>query len=195
MGRYLSIPILGFSAALTASIVPQAIDFVIGLLSNISPILSGTRGQLSLVMLIVMCWSVHAELTDSLVWAIVGGFALDLLSILPVGATSVALVLIAFTVNSVAAQLLRIRLLFLIAATPVATLFLAAYTLFALALLGSTYEVLAVTRHILIPTMIFNLLAVIPIYALTRYLQRRLEGGLQIAPQTLAPGSSSRMQE
>ena len=195
MGRYLSIPILGLSAALTASMVPHVIDFLIALLSNITPVLNNTRGQLNLVMLFVICWSIHAELTESLVWAFVGGLALDLLSILPIGATSVALILIAFAVNGVARQLFRVRLMFLIAVTPLATLFLTTYTLFALAILGNTYEVLTVTRLVLIPTILLNLLAVMPVYVVVRLLQHRLEGGLQIAPQSLIQGSASRAEE
>ncbi len=195
MGRYLSIPILGLSAALMASMVPHVIDFLIALLSNITPVLNNTRGQLNLVMLFVICWSIHAELTESLVWAFVGGLALDLLSILPIGATSVALILIAFAVNGVARQLFRVRLMFLIAVTPLATLFLTTYTLFALAILGNTYEVLTVTRLVLIPTILLNLLAVMPVYVVVRLLQHRLEGGLQIAPQSLIQGSASRAEE
>lgn len=195
MGRYLSIPILGLAAALTASIVPHAVDFLFALLSNITPLFNNTRGQLHLVMLFVICWSIRAELNESLIWGIFGGVALDLLSILPVGTTSFALVLLAFAINGVAQQLMRVRWIFLLIATPIATLLLTAYTLVVLALLGNTYELLAVTRLIVIPTMLLNLVAVMPVYALVRLLQRRLQGGLQIAPQSLVNGSPTRPQE
>ena len=195
MGRYLSIPILGLASALTASIVPHALDFLIAIISTITPVLSNTRGQLNLVMLFVICWSVHAELTDCLAWAFVGGIALDLQSILPIGTTSVALIIIAFTFNSIARQLFHVRLIFLVGAIPVATVLLTAYTLLALAIAGHTYDTLAVTRLVLIPTILLNLLAVIPVYAMVRLLQRRLAGGLQIAPQSLIPGTPSRTDE
>ncbi|MCY3779684.1 MAG: rod shape-determining protein MreD [Chloroflexi bacterium] len=195
MGRYLSIPILGLAAALTAGIVPHVIEFLIALLSAITPVLNNTRGQLNLVMLFVICWSIRAELSESLVWAFVGGVALDLLSILPIGTTSIALIFIAFAVNGVARQLFRIRLIFLIVVTPIATVLLTAYALFALAILGYAYGVPDVTRLVLIPTILFNLLAVIPVYMVVRLIQLRLEGGLQIAPQSLIQGSTARTQE
>ena len=195
MSRYLSIPILGLSAALTASIVPHAIDFLIALLSNLTPVLNNTRGQLSLVMLFVLCWSIRADLADCLVWALVGGVALDLLSILPLGTTSIALILMAFFANGIAQQLFSVRIFFLMAFTPIATILLTVYTLFALEILGLSYDILAVTRLVLIPTMIFNFLAVIPVYAIVRLIQRRLEGGLQIAPQSLTQGSNARTRE
>lgn len=193
MGRYLSIGILGFAAALSASLLPQLIAFAVALLSNFSPILDNTRGQLSLVLLLVICWSLRANLLDGLIWALVGGLMLDLLSILPLGATSAALMLIVFAINSVAQQLFRLRILFLLAITPVATLFLTVYSYLGLALLGNFYDIPSVIRLVLIPTMIYNLVAVLPVYAFVRWLQRRLEGELQAAPQSLTQGAETRV--
>lgn len=191
MGRYLSIPVLGLSAALSASIIPHAITFLVSLMGSFIPMLEQTRGQLSLVMLFVLCWSVRAELAESLIWALVGGLAVDLLSILPLGATSIVFILFAFFINSVARQLFRVRVLFLVAVTPVATVVLTLYTAFALTLTGLNYDMLSILRLVLAPTILYNLAAVVPVYAVVRLMQRRLEGGLQIAPQSLAPGSGA----
>ena len=51
MGRYLSIPVLGLAAAISASILPQLVAFAVGVTSNFTPFLVNTRGNLSLVML------------------------------------------------------------------------------------------------------------------------------------------------
>ena len=189
MGRYLSIVILGLAAALSASFMPQFIAFVIALLSNFTPILNNSRGLPSLVMLLVICWSLRSSLAEGFVWALVGGIMLDLLSVLPVGTTSAALVLIVFIINGVAQQLLRLRILFLLAITALATVFMATYTLLALLLLGNSYDFPSFVRLVLIPTMIYNLIAVLPLYAFVRLLQRRLEGGLLIAPHSLSLGT------
>ena len=189
MGRYLSIGVLGVAAALSASFLPHFIGFVVALLRIFTPILNNSRGQLSLVMLLVICWSARSSLADGLVWALVGGIMLDLLSILPIGTSSAALVLIVFVVNGVAQQLLRLRILFLLAITALATVFMSAFTLAALILLGNSYDIAALMRHMLLPTMIYNLVAVLPLYALVRMAQRRLEGGLQIAPHSLTLGT------
>lgn len=195
MARYLSIAILGLAAAISASILPQLLDFLLGLLSGITPILDHTRGQLGLVMLLVICWSIRSDLADAFVWAFVGGLMLDMLSSLPLGATSAALLVIVAVINGIVRQLFHVRLLFLVLATPVATVFLLTYTLLALALLGDSYDILAFVRLILIPSMIYNVLAVIPVYAAVRLVQRRLEGGLQIAPQSLAQRADARASE
>jgi rod shape-determining protein MreD len=189
MGRYLSIALLGLAAALSASFVPQFVAFLEALFSTVTPVQLNTRGQPSLVMLLVVCWSVRANLGDGFVWALVGGILLDLLSILPIGTTSAALIMIVFVVNGVAQQLLRLRVLFLLAITALATVFIGAYTVTALFLLGNAYDIPAMLQFILLPTMIYNLIAVLPIYAFVRLLQRRLEGGLQIAPHSLTLGT------
>ena len=195
MGRYLSIVVLGLSAALSASIIPHAITFLVSLVGNFIPLFEQTRGQLNLVMLFVLCWSVRAEVTESLIWALVGGLALDSLSILPLGATSAVLILFAFFINSVARQLFRVRILFLAAVTPIATIVLTLYTMFALALTGLNYDFFTVLRLVLIPSILYNLAGVIPVYAVVRLIQRRLAGGLQIAPQSLATGPNAMAQE
>lgn len=189
MGRYLSIAILGLAAALSASFVPQFIAFVEALLSSFTPFHINSRGQPSLVMLLVICWSVRSSLGDGFVWALVGGIMLDLLSILPIGTTSAALLLVVFVVNGVARQLLRLRFLFLLAIIAFATVFIAASTVLALLLLGNTYNFASLIHLVLLPTMIYNLTAVLPVYAFVRLLQRRLEGGLQIAPHSLTLGT------
>ena len=189
MGRYLSVGVLGLAAALSASFIPQFIAFVVALLSNFTPILNNSRGHPSLVMLLVICWSLRSSLADGFVWALVGGILLDLLSILPIGTSSAALVLIVFVVNGAAQQLLRLRILFLLAITALATVFMTSYTIVALLLLGNSYDVPSLIRLMLLPTMFYNLIAVLPLYAFVRMAQRRLEGGLQLAPHSLTLGT------
>ncbi len=191
MGRYLSILVLGVAAALSASVLPQALAFVMELGSSAVPLLADTRGQLGLVMLLVLCWSLHASMTEGYVWAFVGGIALDLLSVLPLGTTSAALLIMVYAINRLAQQLLRARIILLLVMAAVATLFMAAYTYAALILLGYTYDLWAVGRFVLLPTLVYNLAAVLPLFAIVRFFQRRLEGGLQVAPQSFSQMSDA----
>ena len=191
MGRYLSILVLGMAAALSASLLPQALAFVMELGSSALPLLADTRGQLGLVMLLVLCWSLHANMTEGYIWAFVGGIALDLLSVLPLGTTSAALLIMVYAINRLSQQLLRARLILLLVMAAVATLFMAAYTYAALILLGYTYDLLAVGRYVLLPTLVYNLAAVLPLFAIVRFFQRRLEGGLQVAQQSFSQMSDA----
>lgn len=181
MGRYLSIPILGLAAALSSSILPQIIGFIIALTSGIFPFLDNTRGQLSLVMLLVVAWSIRSDLEGSFAWAFVGGIAMDLLSILPVGTSSFALIIIVFAVNTISQQIYRVNIMLILGITALSTIFLQLFTYLMLVLLGNSYNLLALIRLILIPTLIYNLIMILPIYIFIRLIQRPLESGLQNA--------------
>ena len=180
MGRYLSIVVLALAAALSASVVPHALAWIAALGGEALPLLADSRGQLSLVMLLVLCWSLRAPLGESLVWAFAGGIVLDLLSALPLGATSAALLIIAFAANSVSQQMLRARIPMLLVMTALATIFLNAYSYAALFLMGYNYDPLSVARIILLPTLLYNVAAALPIYALVRAAQRRLQRDLPV---------------
>ncbi len=191
MGRYLSIIVLGLAAALSASVIPQALSIVGALAGEALPLLQNTRGQLSLVMLLVLCWSLRAPLSEALIWALVGGLALDLLSVLPLGATSAALLVLVYGIKRVSWQLLRARILLLLAVTALATILLLAYTYAALFLLGYNYDLLSAVQLMLLPTLLYNLAAVLPLYAAVRIVQSRLEIGLQVSAQSLSPAPTT----
>ena len=91
-----------------------------------------------------------------------------------------------YGINRLSEQLLRARIVLLLAMAAFATLFMTAYTYAALYLLGYTYDLWAVSRFVLLPTLLYNLAAMLPLYAIVRFFQRRLEGGLQVAPQSLS---------
>ena len=191
MGRYLSFVVLGLAAALSASVIPQALSFVEALLGQALPLLANSRGQLSLVMLLVLCWSLRAPLSEALIWALVGGLMLDLLSVLPLGATSAALLLLVYAVKRLSWQWLRARILLLLAVTALATIFLFAWTYIALFLLGYSYDLVSALQLTLLPTLLYNLAAALPIYAGARIVQRRLESSLQGSAPSLSPAQAA----
>lgn len=186
MGRYLSVPILIFATALSASILPQLVGFGVGLLGNVTPILNNTRGQFSLVMLLVLAWSIRSDLLSGFIWALVGGILLDLYSAIPIGMSSAALMIIVYAANGAAQQLYRMRIVTLLAITLLATLFFQVYTYCALLLLGLSYDILMVIRLVFIPTIIYNLLGALPTYAFVRLIQRRLRASAPSASTNLS---------
>lgn len=188
VGRYLSIPILGLAAAVSAGLMPHLISFAVALLSDLTPILENTRGQLNLGLLLVITWAIRASLTESLIWAFVGGIFIDLLSILPLGTSSFALILIAFAVSAVSHQLYRVRLIALLLMTILSTVFFQLFTYQMLALLGHSYHLPSLIRLVVLPTVVYHLVMVLPVAGLARLMQSRLESGLQRAPNVL-PGA------
>ncbi len=186
MGRYLSLPILVIATALSASILPQLVSFGVGLLGNVSPILNNTRGQLNLVMLLVLAWSIRSDLASGFIWALVGGILLDLYSATPIGASSAALMIIVYGANGAARQLYRMRIVTLLAMTLLATLFFQVYTYCALLLLGLSYDIPMVIRLVYLPTLLYNLAGALPIYAIVRLTQRRIRANSPSASTNLS---------
>jgi rod shape-determining protein MreD len=174
MGRYLSILILGAAAALSTTILPQLLAFVVSLAGNLTPALDNTRGQINLVMLVVLAWSIRAELSSAFVWAFIGGVLIDLFSILPLGTSSAGLLIIAYFANGVARQVYRVRIFTILAMTAVATIFFYAFSYVGLLLLGNSYDLMLQTRLVLIPSLLYNLVVCLPVYGLIRLVQRRV---------------------
>ena len=56
-------------------------------------------GRPDLILIVVVAWGIIGRNRDSMIWALLGGLALDLLSGLPLGVTSINLILIAFLVS------------------------------------------------------------------------------------------------
>ncbi|MFZ2880164.1 MAG: rod shape-determining protein MreD, partial [Phototrophicaceae bacterium] len=73
MGGFLAIPILGLAAILQASLVP---------------ILDLPGGGPNLTFVIVLAWALNAPVGQAALWALLGGLFADLLSIVPLGTSS-----------------------------------------------------------------------------------------------------------
>jgi rod shape-determining protein MreD len=158
VGGYLSIPILALAAVLQASVVPQ-IRF--------------WDGAPDLVFLLVLGWAIHASLEESLVWALVGGILQDLLSVAPLGMSSVGMIVVVFVVNHLARQFHRVGPLLMGMLVLAGTLFqqMALWLMFAF--LGFIVDFLDDFTYVVIPTMIYNFALIWPTYWLLRKIQRR----------------------
>lgn len=158
MGSFLSLPVMIVLAAIQASVVPQ-----IRLLG----------GGPELVFLMVLAWSINADLEEGVVWAFIGGIAYDLLSAAPTGATTLGLLVVVFAVSGLGRQVFRIGFFLLIglvlAGTLVQQLVFVGVLLFA----GRTISIPFDLAYVIAPTMFYNLLLIWPTYWFARRLQRR----------------------
>jgi rod shape-determining protein MreD len=57
------------------------------------------EGRPDLILIVVVAWGIIGRYRDSMIWGLIGGLALDMLSGLPLGVTSINLILIAFLVS------------------------------------------------------------------------------------------------
>lgn len=160
MGGYLSLPILALAAAIQASIVPQ---------------IRLWDGAPDLVFLLVLIWAVHAPLEESIIWALVGGIMQDLLSVSPLGMSSVGMILVVFITHSLAQQLHRVGPVFLTLLVIGGSLLQQATMWLLFALLGFTVDLIDDFTYVIVPTVIYNFVLLWPLYWLLRKTQRRVQ--------------------
>lgn len=158
MGRYISFPILLLAATLQTSILPLFRIYV---------------GQPSLVYLFVFAWSIHAPLSDTLIWALVGGLFQDLLSSAPLGTTSLSLLPILIIVEMIRSQLYHMHIVLIIILMVMGSVLQLGIYMLVLILTGTGIPIIAATRFIIIPTLLYNLILFLPIYVIIRSMQRR----------------------
>jgi rod shape-determining protein MreD len=168
MGSFLSLPLLALAAIVQSTVTPQV------------SILGGRPG---LIFLLVLGWSVHASLEESVVWAFVGGILQDVYSATPTGASAITLILLVFTVNYIQARVYQVGVLGLLALTLVGTL--VQQIVLMLILFTSGFGpaftgrlgfgvILENISYVVLPTMLYNLLLVLPVYFIVRRIQRRV---------------------
>lgn len=159
MGNFLSFPILITAALLQATFMPQIRVF---------------GGSPDLVYLIVLAWSINAELDSSVLWAFVGGISLDLLSYAPLGTSVLGMLITVFAISGVGQQVYRIGFVLLIGSVLVGSFFHQVIIIFILTITGYSVDWFLSLGYVVAPTIFYNLLFILPIYWLIRRIQRRV---------------------
>jgi rod shape-determining protein MreD len=169
MANWLSLPLLALASVLQVSFVPQ---------------LRILNGIPDLVLLIVLSWSLNTTLEDGVIWAFVGGICKDLLSAAPLGTSVVGMVIVVFGIHAIREQIYSVGLFTLIWSTLLGTTF-QQFTVLVILLLagyGPAFGdrlgygiVLDSITSIILPTVFYNLLLILPVYGFVRRIQQRAE--------------------
>ncbi|MDZ4771321.1 MAG: rod shape-determining protein MreD [Chloroflexota bacterium] len=170
MSTSLSIPILLLAAILQTTLVPVLLRVF-----NAEP---------DLIFLIVLSWSIHARTEVALLWAFVGGIAADLLSAAPTGASVVGLILAVSMVTALRGQLTSVGTFSLIGLTIAGTIVHKLTYLVIVGASGIRAPMVSGLLLIVLPTVVYNLIALLPVYHFSRFVQRRAErSSLGAAPR------------
>ena len=159
MGGYLSLPILALAIVIQTTVVPQ-IRF--------------WDGGPDLVFLFVLAWSINAPLEHGVSWALVGGIMQDLMSVAPVGMSSIGLVMIVFAVHGLSRQFHRVGVFLLVGLTLAGSLFQQMLVWLLFAVLGFNSNLVDDFTYVIVPTIIYNLALILPVYVVVRIIQRRV---------------------
>jgi rod shape-determining protein MreD len=126
-----------------------------------------------LMLLMVISWSLLKGAKEGMIWALVGGIGLDLLSGAPFGTSTVALVALSWVAGLGELRVFRTHIALPLAATLIATL---AYDLFFLVLLDIRGCSIAWTNSlvkVVLPSTLFNVLLSPFVYKALYWLHRR----------------------
>jgi rod shape-determining protein MreD len=137
-------------------LLPAAAVAVVAALFELTvvPHLSVNGAHPHLVLVLGVIWTVAAGAENGLVWAFVGGLALDVLAPRPLGATAVALLLALGGVSLATRPLTRVRPVAAILLTPVASVVTSIALLIALGVVGTPAAADAIPP--LIPGVVYD---------------------------------------
>lgn len=129
-------------------------------------------GTLDLTLLLVLGWTLAGDWRGGMVWGLIGGLCLDLLSGAPFGTAALGLVSMAYLASLTEGRFWRSHILLPLATIILGTLGLHLVYLTVLSVSGERVNIgLALTR-ITLPAMVLNTAGMLPTYHLMRWLRR-----------------------
>lgn len=160
MGGYLSIPILTVAVLIQATLMPE---------------LRILGGAPDLVLTLVLAYSLLSGFEQGVVWAVVGGVMQDLISAVPLGTTSLALVVMVAAVGYFVGRASPRSFFVPLLAAVVGTIIVHGVTLGVLSLAGRSLPILTTVLQVTVPTMLYNVVMMLGLY--------RLMGALSEGPR------------
>jgi rod shape-determining protein MreD len=151
MARYFGLPIVLIAAILDASVMPELRVF---------------GGAPDLLFLVVISWALLADVGDAMLWAVFGGAIQDTMSIAPVGASALGLVIVAFAADALLGDVRRTNLLVPPLVMGVGTASYHLVLLIVLRLGGHAVPVGEGLLTVTLPTVIYHVLLSVPVFRL-----------------------------
>jgi len=172
MGYYLAIPILALVVAYQSSLLPNVVQGT--LQASLLPNVDFYVAKPDLVLLIVLSWAVHSELEEAIFWAFAGGIMRDLLSVTPVGTSVMGLLIMIFAINILARNFYQFSIFFLIFFVVIGTFLQHFIVQGVLAIGGYPPDFGQSLPYFTLPTLLYNVVLVLPIYFVLRRIQKRI---------------------
>jgi len=159
MGYYIIIPLTFLIATLQASIFP---------------LLRFGSAQPDLLLIFVLAWAFYASsLEESVFMAFIAGIGQDLVSVLPLGTSSIALLIMVFVIHGFRQQVYNINILMVLGFILGASLLHHIFVAVGLRFIGLGATAIDTIRYVILPTLLYNLVLTLPVYVIVRWIQRR----------------------
>ncbi len=156
---------------------------------TVMPQISIFGGRPDIVLLLVSAWSLNTSLDQGVLWAFVGGICKDMLSAAPIGTSVIGMLLIIFAIHAVRQQLFSVGFFTLVWVSVLGTVIQQLSILTILLFTGFQPQyaeqlgygaLLNQVRLFIVPTIVYNLIGIIPIYWFVRAIQRALGTDLRL---------------
>lgn len=159
MGSFLGILLLSLVAILKSTLMPN---------------LRLLGGAPDLMLMMVVAWALVAPYSEAFLWAFAGGIAQDLLSGVPLGASSLALLLVAMLGSLLQGQLYRSNIVIPVFVTLIGSVIAHVIVLTVMALTGYSVDWAYSLVYVTAPTTLLNVVLILPIFLVMSRLYERL---------------------
>lgn len=130
------------------------------------------QGSADLVLLTLLSWSLTERVEVTWEWALIAGLLVGAVSAIPIWAPIAAYIFIAFMVSYIKRRVWQVPILAIFTATTLGTLIIQFLSFIALSLNGVQLEFFQVFNLITLPSLLLNLLVVIPVKGITGEISR-----------------------
>jgi rod shape-determining protein MreD len=131
-------------------------------------------GRPDLVLIAVVAWGLTGRARETMVWGLIGGLFLDLFSGLPIGTSSLVLVLIAYLASFLEGRFWEANLLLPLVVMLIASLVYHFFGFGAIVLSGRGVDFVMALSRIILPSTFLNLLLVLPVAQLAKSAYQRI---------------------
>jgi rod shape-determining protein MreD len=145
------IPILAFTVILQSTVFSRV------------PLLSG---PLDLVVVVLICWTLNERVKDEWTWALIGGSMVGFVSELPLPVPIFSYLLVTAVSVYLKRRIWQVPVLALFVTTVLGTLIVYAASYLVLTVLGTSLPIFEVLNLIVLPSLLLNLLAALPVNGL-----------------------------
>jgi rod shape-determining protein MreD len=141
--------------------------------SSLLPHLAVLGVQVDLVLLLAVAWSIRRGIEDGIVWAVLGGLALDTLSAGPFGVSVIAVGVAAVVAGSIGPSLRRASVLLPLILTPLASIIATLVAAFLFVLVGRVVSWPSTVALVVLPAAVLDSLAMLIVYPLVSFVDTR----------------------
>ncbi len=127
------------------------------------------------MLLMVVSWSIIRGMQEGIVWAIVGGVWLDLLSALPFGTMATAMTVTCVLAGWLGGPLVQVNTLLPLTMAPVVTVIFNLTVVLLLEVLGVKQDWANLVTDIVVPLALLNSVAMVPLYGALYGISRRIQ--------------------